>query len=53
MQIDCSIIREDLFKAVSMIYAELGKYLYEYALMNAQLLIEKFQNASDVRFSNN
>ncbi|CAF1514427.1 unnamed protein product, partial [Adineta ricciae] len=48
IQIDCSIIREGLFKAVSTIYSDLGRYLYEYALMNAQLLIEKFQHASEV-----
>ncbi|UJR29306.1 hypothetical protein I4U23_010520 [Adineta vaga] len=48
IQIDCSIIRGDLYKTVNTIYSEFGKYLYTYALTNAQYLIEKFQQASDV-----
>jgi hypothetical protein len=45
---DCSIISHDLCNKVERIYDEFGKYLYRYACLNAQLLINKFQNALQV-----
>ncbi|UJR28894.1 hypothetical protein I4U23_010114 [Adineta vaga] len=48
IQIDCSIIREDLYKTVNTIYSDYGRYLYTYALTNAQYLIGKFQRGSDL-----
>jgi hypothetical protein len=51
IQMDCSVISHELCNKVEAIYDEFGKYLYRYACSNAQILINKFQNALQVCFS--
>lgn len=50
IQMDCSVISQDLCNKIERIYSDFGKYLYRYACSNAQILINKFQNALEVRF---
>jgi len=47
---DCSAISHDLYNTVDRIYSDFGNYLYHYACTNAQILIDKFQNAIQVCF---
>jgi predicted transcriptional regulator len=49
---DCSIIRQGLCNKIEGIYKDFGQYLYRYACSNAQILINKFQNAFQVCFEN-
>ncbi|CAF1088574.1 unnamed protein product [Rotaria sordida] len=48
IQMDCSVISQDLCNKVERIYTDFGKYLFRYACSNAQLLIKKFQTALQV-----
>jgi len=47
---DCSVISHDLCNKMERIYEDFGKYLHRYACSNAQILINKFQNALQVCF---
>ncbi|CAF5026790.1 unnamed protein product, partial [Rotaria sp. Silwood1] len=48
VQMNCSVISQDLCNKVDRIYTDFGKYLYRYACSNAQILINKFQTALQV-----
>lgn len=47
---DCSIISQGLCNKIQRIYSDFGKYIYRYVCSNAQILINKFQNAIQVCF---
>jgi hypothetical protein len=49
---DCSVVGHDLCHKIEGIYQDFGKYLYRYACSNAQILINKFQNAIQVCWKN-
>ena len=49
LQMNCSMISKDLCEKLERIYSEFGKYIYRYASSNAQILIDKFQAALQVR----
>ncbi|CAF1139632.1 unnamed protein product [Adineta steineri] len=48
IQMDCSVITENLYKAIHKINLDLGKYLYDYAFSNIDRFIKKFQHACEV-----
>ena len=50
IQMNCSVISQDLCNKVERIYTDFGKYLHRYVCSSAQILIDKFKNAIQVCF---
>ena len=48
VQMDCSVVGQDLYQTVADIDADFGQYLHHYALSHTQALIDKFQQACEV-----